>query len=116
MMDYVRKFAMLRKPKKYLPESLVAVFVDNNGLIGLTPRDTLPGDTIWETDGQQGPVIIRRVPEGYHTVAEGVNKKKITELESWTENQELTVEHFSLQRLLLRLLHCHLAFISVSEA
>jgi hypothetical protein len=90
-------------PHRYLPESHIKIFVDNNGIIGLAPADTLLGDTIWEVDNSNPLRIARKTAEGYEVVARSTKYIALPELneESWIE--------------LLPLLHRHLAFVSLPE-
>lgn len=56
-------------PHRYLPESDIKIFVDNNGMIGLCPGDTLPGDEIWEANDLDPLLIARKTAAGFDIVA-----------------------------------------------
>jgi len=74
-------------------------------MVGITTRDTLPGDTIWEVEGSNPLLIARRTEEGYETFARS-STRHITPPN--VVNGSKRIWHDSL-------LHCHLTFISLPD-
>ena len=102
--DYAQRLihTVRNNPYRYLPESQIKIFVDNNGVIGLAPKEVLPGDAIWEVDGPDPLVIARKTAEGYETIARSTSKPLVpSELEETSQYESL--------------LHCHLTFVALPD-
>jgi hypothetical protein len=100
--------AMRRHPKRYLPESQISVFLDNHGMIGFAPRNTEPGDTIWDTENRDVLLIARKTTSGYRPTT-SISKEKCAEL----DHGDFLVDPVKSDRRRMqgRLLNCHLTFI-----
>jgi hypothetical protein len=102
--DYARRLihTIRNHPYRYLPGSQIKLFIDNNGVIGLAPKEVLPGDAIWEVDGPDPLVIARKTAEGYETIARSTTKPLVpSELDETSRYESL--------------LHCHLTFVTLSD-
>jgi hypothetical protein len=102
--DYAQRLihTVRNHPYRYLPESQIKIFVDNNGVIGLAPKEVLPGDAIWEVDGPDPLVIARKTAEGYETIARSTSKPLVpSELDETSQDESL--------------LHCHLTFVTLPD-
>jgi hypothetical protein len=101
---YARKLihTVRNHPYRYLPESQIKIFVDNNGVIGLAPNEVLPGDTIWEVDGPDPLVIARKTAEGYKTI-------------TWSTTKPLALSELEDTNWFESLSHCHLTFVTLPD-
>jgi hypothetical protein len=101
---YARMLAQVirRSPQLYIPESDIKIFVDNNGMIGLTTKDTLPCDSIWGLEGSYPLVIVRKSEEGYKEIAKSTTR-------------HLSPEGKTDDSIFASMLQCHLTFVRILE-
>jgi len=92
---------MRASPQRYLPPSRTKIYLDNNGMIGLAPAGTRPGDAIWQVDDPDPLVIARKTAEGHEVVARST--------------RYITPPGLGEPDWLEPLLHCHLAFTTLIE-